>query len=165
MKRFVWRLQRVLDIKTKQEQTKKVELLKLTEKLTQTRGELLTQKRILEDIIQDLTGRHPRKRLCQQEFFLRCSSTNDELIEKLKSKVSELESQQREKIAEVLKIRRFKKSLERLRAEAKTQFMKEQEKLEQKDSDERNAIDFGRKIIQRGKIRGEIGQDFATFHK
>ena len=103
MKRFVWRLQRVLDIKAKEEQTKKTELLKLTEKLTRTRSELLTQKRILEDIINSLAGKNPQKRLGKQEFFLRYSATNDEQIKKLKNKVSEFESAQKEKIAEVLR--------------------------------------------------------------
>ena len=145
MKRFVWRLQRILDIKTKEERTKKAQLVKLTEKLVQVRGELLTQKRILDNIINDLAGQKPERRLGRQEFFLRCSTTNDEVIEKLKEKVGEIESAQREKIAEVLKVRRFKESLEKLRAEAKMRFMKEQEKLEQKVLDERATISFVRK--------------------
>jgi flagellar FliJ protein len=145
MKRFVWRLQRVLDIKTKEEQTKKSELLRLTEKLTQTQSELLIQKRILENIINDLTSKNPQKRLGDQEFFLRHSTTTNERIEKLKNKISELESQQRKKIAEVLKVKRFKEGLEKLRTDAKTQFIKEAEKLEQKESDERAIVSFARK--------------------
>jgi len=145
MKRFVWRLKRVLEIKTKEEQTKRAELLELTEKLAETRGELLTKQRILKDIIDSLTRKNPQKRLCEQEFFLKCSRTSDELIKKLKNKVSELESQQRKKIAEVLKAKRFKEGLEKLRAEAKRRFIQEQEKLEQKDSDEGATISFSRK--------------------
>jgi flagellar FliJ protein len=145
MKRFVWRLQRVLEIKTKEEQAKRAELLELTEKLAQTQGKLLTQQRILEDIIDGLTGKNPQKRLGEQEFFLKCSKTSDELIKKLKNKVSELESQQKEKIVEVLRVKRFKKGLEKLRTEAKKQFIKEQEKLEQKELDEGATISFSRK--------------------
>ena len=151
MRRFVWRLQRVLEIKTKSEQTKRAELLKLTEKLAQTRGELLMQKRILEGIISDIAGKNPQKRLGQQEFFLKWAATNDELIEKLKGKERELKTQQRKKIAEVLKIKRFKEGLQRLRDKAKMQFIKEQEKLEQKELDEGATISFTRKIIQQGK--------------
>ena len=157
MKRFVWRLQRVLEIKTKEEQTKKAELLKLTEKLTQARGELLRQKRILEDIIQRLMDIHPGKRLGKQEFFLRCSLTNDRLIEKLKGKLSKLESQQRKKIVEVLKIRQLKEGLEKLRAEAKARFIKSEEKLEQKESDEAATMRFARKIMRQGKTDKQIG--------
>ena len=149
MKRFVWRLQRVLDIKTKEEQAKKAELLKLTERVTWTRGELLVQQRILQEIIDSLNDKKPQKRLGEQEFFLRHSATNDKQIKRLKKRIRELELQQRGKIAEVLKVRRFKEGLEKVRVETKMQFIKEQEKLEQKELDEGAGISFVRKIIQR----------------
>jgi flagellar biosynthesis chaperone FliJ len=145
MKRFVWRLQRVLEIKKKQEQKTRAELFELTERLAQKRGELLARQKMLESIIEGLTEKNPKKRLSEQEFFLRYSTASDEQIKKLKDNINELESQQREKIAEVLKVRRFKEGLERLRAEAKMQFIKEQEKLEQKQLDEGATISFVRK--------------------
>lgn len=151
MKRFVWRLQRVLEIKAKEEQTKKAELLKLTERLAQTQRELLTQKKILEDLISDIARKKPRKRLGEQEFFLKRSATSDEQIKKLKAEVNKLELQQREKIAEVLKVKRFKEGLEKLRTEAKIQFIMEQEKLEQKELDEGATISFARKMIRQEK--------------
>jgi flagellar FliJ protein len=147
MKRFVWRLQRILEIETKKEQKMRSELLELTEKLAETRGVLLTQQMILKEIMAGLAGENPKKRLGRQEFFLRFSGTSDEQIEKLKEKMNALESQQREKIAELLKVRRFKEGLERLRAEAKTQFIKEQEKLEQKELDEIATVSFARNMI------------------
>ncbi len=145
MKRFVWRLQRVLDIRKKEEQKARAELLELTERLAQTRGELLIQQKMLEDIINGLTGENPKKRLGKQEFFLKFSATSDEQIKKLKDKVNKLESQQRDKIVEVLKLRRFTEGLERLRAEAKMRFITEQEKLEQKQLDEGATVSFVRK--------------------
>lgn len=145
MKRFVWRLQRVLDIKAKEEKIKRAELFELTQRLAVSRGELLMQQRILQEIIERLTVKNPRERMSEQAFFLRHSQTNDELIKKLKDKVSELESQHREKIAEVIRIKRFKEGLERLRAAAKRRFIEEQEKLEQKELDERATISFVRK--------------------
>jgi len=144
MKRFVWRLQRVLDIKTKEEQTKKMELLKLTERLARVRSELMNQKRILKGLIDALKGKRPQKRLAEQEFFLKCSVISDELIEKLKDRISELGTQQRKKLAEVLKVRRFKEGLEKLREEAKTEYIRSAERLEQKQADERSTITFVR---------------------
>lgn len=152
MKRFVWRLQRVLDIKRKAEQVKRAELLALTEKLARARGELLMQKRILENIIADIAGKAPKKRLAQQEFFLKWAASNDESIKKLKQQERELQAQQREKIEEVLKLKRFKEGLERLRDRAKMQFITEQERLEQKELDEGATISFTRKIIQQNKV-------------
>ena len=66
MKRFVWRLQRVLDIKKKEEQKARAELFELTQELAQLRGELLTRKKILEQIINGLNGENPGKRLGKQ---------------------------------------------------------------------------------------------------
>ncbi len=145
MKRFVWRLQRVLDIRKKEEEKARAELLELTERLAQTRGELLMQQKMLEDIINGLTGENPKKRLGKQEFFLKFSAASDEQIKKLEDKVNGLESQQRDKIAEVLKVRRFKEGLEKLRTEAKMRFIREQEKLEQKQLDEGATVSFVRR--------------------
>lgn len=148
MRRFVWRLQRVLDIKTIEEQRKRTELFELTEKLAEARGQLLMRKRILKNIINGLAGENPNKRLGKQEFFLRFSATNDEQIKRLQERVNELKSAQKDKFVEVLKIRRFKESLERLRAEAKREFIKEQEKLEQKQLDDGATISFARKVMK-----------------
>ena len=145
MKRFVWRLQRVLDIRKKEEQKARAELLELTERLAQTRGELLMQQKMLEDIINGLSGENPKKRLGKQEFFLKFSAASNEQIKKLEDKVNELELQQRDKIMEVLKLRRFKEGLEKLRTEAKMLFIKEQERLEQKQLDEGATVSFVRR--------------------
>jgi flagellar FliJ protein len=145
MKRFVWRLQRVLEIRIKEEQKARAELLKLTEMLAETQSELLARRKMLEEIINGLTVENPTRRLGRQEFFLRYSAASDERIKKLKNRVKELESKQRDKIAEVLKLRRFKEGLEKLRNEAKMQFIKEQEKLEQQQLDEGATVLFVRK--------------------
>ena len=161
MKRFVWRLQRVLDIKRKEERTKRAELFDITEKLAQKRGELLMQKRRLKNIIDRLMEEHPGRRLGKQELFLRCSAADNELVRMLESEVDELDARQREKIADVLKVKRFKEGLEKLRAEAKTQFIEEQERLEQKEADEMTTMGFARKIMQRDRVDHSIGHDSA----
>jgi flagellar FliJ protein len=145
MRRFVWRLQRVLDIRTKEEQKARTELLKLTEKLAQTRGELLAWRKMIEELINSIAIEDPEKRLGKQEFFMRYSAESDERIKKLEERVRELESKQKEKIAEVMRLRKFKEGLEKLRAEAKIQFIKEQEKLEQRQLDDGATVSFVRK--------------------
>jgi len=147
MKRFVWRLQHVLNIAVRQEQKKRIELLELTDKLAQTQGQLLVRQRILQNIALGIAEKKPNKRLSEQEFFLRHSKACNEQIKKLKSEVNGLEKQQREKISEVVKVRRFKEGLERLREEAKKRFITEQEKLEQKELDEGATMSFARKKV------------------
>jgi transcriptional accessory protein Tex/SPT6 len=109
---------------------------------------LFMQKRILADTINSLSQESPKARLEKQALFLKCAAVNDELISKLEQKVSETAKKQKEKISEVVKIKQFRKSLERLREETKTNFIKEQEKLEQKDSDELTTISYSRRILQ-----------------
>jgi len=148
MRRFVWRLQRVLEIRANEEQIKKTELLKLTQRLTEKRSELLIQKRILNEMIAALARIEPHKRLTEQELFLKCSTTSDDLIRQIEKQIRQLEIEQSDKIAEVLKLKRFREGLEKLREQAKTKFMKEQEKLEQKELDETASIRFAREMEQ-----------------
>jgi len=147
MKRFKWRLERVLEIKKKQEQKERAELFELTEMLAERRAELLMRQKMLKDVIRDLAEADPRKRLGDQEFFLRYARTSDEQIKRLEDRVRELESRQQEKISELLKIRRLKEGLEKLRAEAKKRFIEEQEKLDQKELDETATVSFVRKAL------------------
>jgi flagellar biosynthesis chaperone FliJ len=153
MRRFAWRLQRVLDVKAKQEQIKTQELFVITDRLAQTRSSLLAQQQILRDILESITNENPTERLGKQEFFLRNSAATDELIKKLQTNVHELEVKQKEKVAEVLKLRRFKESLERLREQAQRKYIEAQEKLEQKQLDETATLSFSR---ERRSIESEM---------
>lgn len=144
MKRFVWRLQRVLDIKTKEEQFKRMELFRLTEALAEKRAELLMRQRILQEMIADVARAPAPDRVKTQELFLRHATTNDRCIRGLQEDIRNLETRQREKIREVLAVKRFKEGLEKLRTEAKERYMQEQEKLEQKESDDRTTVAFAR---------------------
>jgi flagellar biosynthesis chaperone FliJ len=139
MKRFAWRLQKVLDVKTKEEQAKQMELFRLTETLAEKRSELLMRQRVLQEIASDIKKNRSAGRLDVQEFFLKHTATNDERIRALLNEIEELEVQQKEKMAELLATRRFKEGLQRLRAEAKERFVREQEKLEQKELDDRTS--------------------------
>ncbi|MCK5225803.1 MAG: hypothetical protein KAQ89_03715 [Planctomycetes bacterium] len=145
MRRFVWRLQRVLDVRTKQEQIKRAELMKLTETLAKTRAELMMQKRILKNIISQITKKDSHQRLSEQELFLQCSQESDLRIKQLGNQVGQLESQQKEKIAEVIKLKKLTEGLEKLRAQTKKEFMYKEEQLEQKQLDEGAVVGFVRK--------------------
>lgn len=144
MKRFVWRLQKILDIKTKEEQLKRMELFRLTEAVAQKRTELLMRQRVLQEIMADITRAPSSNRLKAQEFFLRHAITNDRYIQKLRDEITDLELRQKAKIQEVLAAKRFKEGLEKLRAEAKERYVQEQERLEQRESDDRTTIAFVR---------------------
>jgi flagellar biosynthesis chaperone FliJ len=144
MKRFVWRLQKVLDVKTKEEQLKRTELFRLAEQLAAKRGELLVRQRTLQDLMTEIQKGEPPRRLNTQEFFLRQAVTDDEQIRQWQEEIAALEIRRKDKTAEVLAIQRFKEGLEKLQEQAKEQYIREQERLEQKELDERTTITFVR---------------------
>jgi len=144
MKRFVWRLQKVLDVKTKEEQLRRTELFQIVEQLAARRGELLLRQRILQDLMTEIQRRESAQRLNAQEFFLRHAATDDAEIRRLQEEIAAWEVRHKEKTAEVLAVRRFREGLEKLRAQAKEEYMREQERLEQKEQDERTTLAFAR---------------------
>src|SRR4030042_4188707 len=97
MKRFVWRLQRVLDVKTKQEQIKRIELFRLTETLAGKRSELRMRQRTMQDMLERIAQDASPRRLMAQEFFLRQAATNDEQMRRLRDQIAELGRRQKER--------------------------------------------------------------------
>ncbi|MFC1781095.1 hypothetical protein ACFLZ8_02385 [Planctomycetota bacterium] len=144
MKKFAWKLDRLLSIRQKEEKKKSVELIELTEKMAAARGELLMKQGILQNIVNEINEKKPKTRMLEQELFLTFSITSSEQIKTLKEKIAQLELQQKEIIAEVLKIRQLKEGLEKLRKEAKIQFITEQESIEQKEIDHGATVLFVR---------------------
>jgi len=148
VKRFVWRLQRLLDIKIKQEEVMRSELVAVTERAVAVRSQIMVRRAALRKMLAELSEKKGKQRLSEQEFFLKYAHVSDEEIKKLELKLAGLEKLRQRKIQEIMKIRRFRKGLERLRAEAKAQFLKEEEKREQKDLDDKTIMSFAWKIIQ-----------------
>ncbi len=147
MKKFVWRLQKVLEINQKRQQAKKAELFKITQKLALARANLLAQQRILLDLIESVARQIAAERLDHQQLLLKSTRKNDELIKKYRDEIRQLEQDQKRLTAEFLKIKRFTESLENLREQDKRKFIVEQEKLEQKEMDEHTSMRFAGRLI------------------
>ena len=147
MKRFVWRLQRVLDVKTKEEQLRRIELFRLTELLAAKRGELFMRQRLLQNLLEEIRQVRSAERLNTQEFFLQRVAVDDEQIRKLKEEIATLEIRHKEKTAEVLAARQMREGMEKLREQAKEQYIQEQERLEQRELDERTTVSYARREI------------------
>lgn len=144
MKRFAWRLQRILDFQTGQEQLQRTELVRITEQLAAKRGELLLRQRILQDLLAQIERRPSPQRWQAQEFFLRHAAVDDEQIRRLREEIAALQARHKEKTAEVLAIRRSKEALEKRREQAREEHRHEQEQFEQKELDGRSAIAYMR---------------------
>lgn len=144
MGQFVWRLQRVLDVKAKEERFKQTELLRLTEQLAAKRTGLLMRQRILHGAMADIQGEPSARRVGAQELFLKYTAANDEQIRRLRTEIDTLEQERTRKTAEVLALKRFTEGLERLRERARERFVQERERLEQKALDDLTTNAFAR---------------------
>ena len=151
MKRFVWRLQKVLEINQKRQQAKKAELMKIIQKLALARANLLAQQRILQDLIESVARQSPAQRLGRQQLLLKSTKKNDELIKKHKDQIRRLELDRKQATAEFLKIKRFTEGLENVREQDKRRFIAEQERLEQKEMDEHTSMRFADKLTHAGQ--------------
>jgi len=152
MKRFVWRLQKILDLRTQQERLQRTELFRITEQLAARRGELLLRRRLLQDLLAEIARTPSAQRWSAQEFFLRHAGTDDEQIRCLQEQVAALEVRRREKAAEVLTVRRSKEGLAKLREQAREHYRQGQNRLEQKELDERATITFTRPAATPGDL-------------
>ncbi|MFA5423432.1 MAG: flagellar export protein FliJ [Phycisphaerae bacterium] len=144
MRKFVWRLQKVLDVNEKKQQAKQVELFQVTEKLALTRANLFAQKRMLRDLIEKVAADKDENRFHRQQLLLKSTKHNDELIKKHEQEIVRLEQLRKQLMEEFLKLKKSTEALEKLREQHKRKFIAEQEKLEQKESDEHTSMRFAR---------------------
>ena len=148
MNRFVWRLQRLLDIKKKQEESMRAELVAITEQAVSLRGQIMMQKTILRRMLAEMEQKEGAQRLAEQEFFFKYAHISDERIKQLEEQLAGVEKLRREKIKELMVIRKYRKGLEKLREKAKAEYLIEQNAYEQKELDEKTSMSIAREIIQ-----------------
>jgi flagellar FliJ protein len=136
MKKFKWRLQRILEVKRKEEELKKNELLKVTEKIVSKRSRLLVEKNKLKEMADEVGQQPANTRIRQQQLFIKYARCSNEFIEKIKQEIEKLEQLKRRKIKEYREIQKSKESMEKLRQKAKEKYLQDQTKREQKEIDE-----------------------------
>jgi len=144
---FKWRLQRLLDLKEKEEDVKRDELFALMEQTTTVRGRMLLEQAGYRRLLADLRYEQGDLRLARQQVFLGYAHVFDAGIRQLQERLGKLDELQRLKTAEILEIRKFRKSLEKLRQKANDQFVKQQQKIEQTQTDEYATLRFARQVI------------------
>ena len=122
MKKFIWPLQRLLDIKVKQEDFARIELVTITEQIVIIRGQIMMQKMVLRNLF-------------------------SELNKTLHQNLEQAEQKRKNKIEEVVALRKLRKSLDQLRAKALIRYREEINQAEQKQLDESITTTFARKIL------------------
>jgi flagellar export protein FliJ len=147
MKRFAWRLQRLLDLKTKQQEILRTELMSLSERMAQIRAGIMMHKAEIRSRLSELRQLPADQRTARQQVFLQFVHVLDTRILSLERTAADLEEHRKKKIKELLDVRKDQKSLENLRQRAKEAYHRQQEMVQQKDTDETGSISYARKIL------------------
>ena len=136
MKKFVWRLQRLLEIKQKQEQVLRGELVALTEQTVALRGRIMVLKTRLRIQLAELKTLPADRRMQAQALYLEYVPVLDAEIRRLHEQWTQLEAKRREKLGQLLAAQKFRKGLERLRLQARAEYDRQSSREEQKILDE-----------------------------
>jgi flagellar export protein FliJ len=145
MARFVWRLQRVLDIREKEEQVLRSELMTLSERMVVLRQEIMVIRARIHTALEELSYKEPSERLSWQQLFMKYSEYSEIEINSLRSELSNVDKQRKDKMNEIIEKRQLIKALEKLLAKAKEEFLAESAHKEQKELDEYTNNKFGRR--------------------
>ena len=147
MKKFVWPLQRLLDIKEKQEDFARLELVAITEQIVMIRGQIMMQKSILRSMFSELNQLDPPQRPQRQQECMEYTHVTDAKIKALNQDLEQTEQKRVKKIDEIVKLRKLRKSLEKLRAKALIRYREDVNHAEQKQLDENITTTFARKML------------------
>lgn len=145
MARFIWRLQRVLDIREKEEQALRSDLMALSERMVVLRQKIMVIRARIHTALEELSDKKPAERLSAQQLFMKYSEYSEIEINSLRSELSDVDKQRKEKMNVILKKRQSIKVLEKLRTKAKDEFLAESSHKEQMEFDEYTNNKFGRR--------------------
>lgn len=136
MKRFKWRLQRVLDITAMREQALRAELWALARDIILVRQEIMARQAAVRALLEDLGRRSLAERLPEQAVVLAAAWVERLILKALHAREAELVAARQVKTQIYLRTRGTRRTLERLREEARLRYLREAARIEQAQFDE-----------------------------
>lgn len=146
MQKFIWPMQRLLDVKGKQEDALRAELRTLSEQCAALRSRSLMEKIMLRNLLTEVGALASEQRLVRQAEFMQYVHVQDNLLKQLAARIEEAEQKRRQKMQELLALRKFRKGLESLRQRALSEYHRQTNRLEQKLSDENTCVVLNRQM-------------------
>jgi flagellar export protein FliJ len=147
VKKFIWPLQRLLDIKKKQEDFARMELVGITEQIVTIRGQIMMQKTLLRGVFSELNQLEPQQRMQRQRECMKYAHVIDAKINTLGQTLQQVEQERKKKMEAVMALRKLTKSLEQLRIKSLIRYHKELNQAEQKQLDEYITTASARKCL------------------
>jgi flagellar export protein FliJ len=153
MKKHTWRLQRVLDVRIKQEEAKKAELMAVTHRLLAARQAVIVKQAMMRSILLELSRKDAKIRMAEQPTIMKHMAFSEEELNILKRRVDEIEIERKRKADEMMEARMARKAMEKLQEKARVEYMKRVNAVEQKELDELSGGRFVRNRIEAAQSR------------
>lgn len=147
MTRFVWKLQRLLDVTVQREQGKRQELAELARRMAELTRLVEYLREGMRRMVERLSDLPFSERLPRQEICWRQSVVVERQIAAMTKQKLELELRKAETMAAFLKLRASRQTLERLREEARKRHQQKLTILEQRQLDESYQISYARQAL------------------
>ncbi len=147
MKRFIWRLQPLLDLTIQREKLLRAEVYALAQDIILHRSQIAQQRAELRMKLIDLAEQDLSDRLAGQANFVKYTEAIEKKIRSLTEQLEDLKIQQKEKTEQLAQAKSSREALEEKRTEAKVQHTKAMLKHEQKQLDEVAHLAIARQII------------------
>ena len=144
MKRFVWSLQRYLDVVRQRESVLRAEVLAAGRQVAAQRRAIARRLKALSAMLCGISAEPTEARLPDQQLVVGCSAAERRAMEALEAELSRLEARRQELLGRLRDIRARRETLEKLRQEALDQYLRQAAAAEQKQHDETSRIAFVR---------------------
>jgi flagellar export protein FliJ len=151
VRRFKWRLQRLLDVTIRKEESLRLELVNLAQETARLGQEIVTRKVLLRSALQDLARQVLADRIARHEVVMTCSQVVQRQIDRLTGRLDQCRRKRKTKTEELLKIRSSRETLERLREEAERRYLRQEAAREQRLLDETAQVAYARKALHARK--------------
>lgn len=136
MKRFHWRLQRLLDVTVQRERAVRLELLALSREMARVRQGIAARRAAVRGLLAELKLLPTDQQLTRQQLVMAQHQADQRRMNRLLAELAELESRRRERTAAYLELRARRQGLERMRQRAQDEHQRQQLRQDQKLLDE-----------------------------
>jgi len=142
VKRFCWRLQKLLDVKVQTSRAMRTELAALTQRIAALQRDIAGLRWAFGESMRRLAGGELSTRIAVQEVFVARARFVENRVTAIRGEIGELTRRRAEKIAEFMRLRAERQTLEKMRRRAHRQYVRRTLAEEQKLADEASQIKF-----------------------
>ena len=152
MEKFRWPLQRLLEVTRQRQRVRQAELAALNLQLDGSRQRIHQRLALMRGLLKDLGREQAPRRLSRQELFMNCLAAEKRRMDEMTQEMNRLRSAKEQKTRELLEIRKYQEMLERLRRRALESYRREQNRLEQLQSDEVGGLGHLREMRRKASL-------------